>query len=117
MSLYLTIRCYPAVNLVGSFGKYPSHFQQCQIRTWTRHDFISAVISADVRLLDAAVLVDHSTLIGEFVPIEAGPGSRRSSAERRGARRASIDLVAAKRQKAAIVASESDLDGYLRNPD
>ncbi len=35
---------------------------------------LGAVIPADVRLIEGAVLVDQSLLTGESVPIEAGPG-------------------------------------------
>lgn len=35
---------------------------------------LGGVVGADVRLLDGEVLLDQSTLIGESLPIEAGPG-------------------------------------------
>jgi H+-transporting ATPase len=35
---------------------------------------LGAIVPADARLIDGSVLVDHSMLTGESVPIEAGPG-------------------------------------------
>ena len=35
---------------------------------------LGAVVAADVRLIEGAVLLDQSLLTGESVPIEAGPG-------------------------------------------
>ena len=35
---------------------------------------LGAVVAADVRLVEGSVLLDHSMLTGESVPIEAGPG-------------------------------------------
>ncbi len=35
---------------------------------------LGTVVPADARLIDGSVLVDHSMLTGESVPIEAGPG-------------------------------------------
>ena len=35
---------------------------------------LGSVVAADVRLLDGAVLLDQSTITGESLPVEAGPG-------------------------------------------